>query len=790
MLYGVLRLCESFITGHNQERGILVLLICLECCACVRLTQIMLKNSRWVPLLSGTLILFFFIGGAYITEDFEYYYISILCIVGIVCLYQDFKMVMAFFVENILVNIILFMSVFRFDVIARLTVMSIDAMLFLYGFFFLAALSWRSTKKEGEAEKGLRSFSSLLKTTPNYMVVVDTENLVRYISDQLAKFTGIDPEHAIGRPLLDLFSEKNLEMMFADILDADGFWTDTRQIVVSGETHYFKILSDRLLGDINGMFIEITDITETVIAKMEAENANKAKSSFLATMSHEIRTPMNAIIGIAEIQRQRYDLPADLAKAMDTIHSSALGLLAIINDILDLSKIETRQIEISTVEYEAADMIFDAVQLNLFRIGNKPIEFYLNVDENIPERLYGDDLRIKQILSNILSNAFKYTERGSVTLSVKSDKTESGVALVFNVTDTGQGMTPSDLERLYSEYSRFNCEANRSTEGTGLGMSITRGLVQMMDGRIDVVSEYGKGSSFTVILPQKRAGDTVFGEELVRELGELRFKRDRKGVNSPIARKQMDNGSVLIVDDVEVNLYVAQGLMEMYGLKIDTASSGFETLGKIRGGACYDVIFMDHMMPKMDGVETTRKLREIGYVEPIVALTANAITGSEVMFIENGFDGFISKPIDSIQLDDVLTKFVCDRKRRNIGEKKDVLLAKSMENESKVDTRLLEIFKGDAIKAVVTLRETASGGDLNLFTTTAHAMKSALANIGETNKSAMAARLEKAGGDGDYAFIAAKTEDFASMLESLALGVLPDKLLELEKHGVLDDTAQ
>ncbi|MDR1059758.1 MAG: response regulator [Clostridiales bacterium] len=770
MLYGVLRLAESLITGQHMQRGVLVFLMCIGGGALVRLLQVTLKNHRLVPLLSGSVLLLGFVGGAYITSDFEYYYIAILCMAGIVGLHQDFMTVMAFFLENVVVNIILFLTVFRIGERASLTTMSIDAVLCLYGFFFLAALSWRSTKKEGQAEKGLRSFSSLLKTTPNYMVVVDTENLVQYISDPLAKFASIEPEYAIGRPLLDLFSEKSLEMMFADILDADGLWTDTREIVVSGETHYFKILSDRLIGDIDGMFIEITDITETVAAKMEAENANRAKSRFLATMSHEIRTPMNAIIGVAEIQLQRGDMPEDLAKAMNTIRSSANGLLGIINDILDLSKIETGQFEIRPAEYDAPSMINDAVQLNIFRIGSKPIEVVLDVDENLPARLRGDELRIKQILTNVLSNAFKYTESGSVTLSVKLGEAGAGgggsggngsgsgagagggsgggdgsvdgggggssgagsvssgsvggsgrdggsggsgrdggggagsassgsvggsgrdggggsgrdggggagsassggvnwnenggdgdVLLVFRVADTGQGMKQEDLERLFSEYARFNGEANRSTEGTGLGMSITRSLVQMMGGRIDVKSEYGKGSVFTVTLPQKRVGAAVIGAELAESLREFRFMRERQSANAQVVREQMPYGRVLIVDDVDVNIYVAHALMAVYDLEIDTAPSGFAALDKVKGGATYDVIFMDHMMPEMDGVETTRRLRELGYGAPIVALTANAITGSDAMFMANGFDGFISKPIDIRQLNAILNKFVRDR---------------------------------------------------------------------------------------------------------------------------------
>jgi CheY-like chemotaxis protein/two-component sensor histidine kinase len=318
-------------------------------------------------------------------------------------------------------------------------------------------------------------------------------------------------------------------------------------------------------------------------------------------------------------------------------------------------------------------MINDAVQLNLFRIGSKPVDFTLDVDENIPMRLFGDELRIKQILTNILSNAFKYTERGNVTLSFRASEpgalpqvpgTGNDMTLVFEVADTGQGMKAEDLKHLFSEYSRFNDEANRSTEGTGLGMSISHSLVQMMGGSIDVESEYGKGSVFTVTLPQKRSGDAVIGAELAQSLCDFRFMSDRRDANAQIVREQMPYGSVLIVDDMEVNLYVAQALMEVYGLKIETALSGFETLDKVEGGASYDVIFMDHMMPEMDGVETAQKLRESGYDAPIVALTANAITGNDKMFMENGFDGFVSKPIDIRQLNAVLNKFVRDRHKK------------------------------------------------------------------------------------------------------------------------------
>jgi len=236
----------------------------------------------------------------------------------------------------------------------------------------------------------------------------------------------------------------------------------------------------------------------------QAEAATRSKSEFLAAMSHEIRTPMNAIIGIAQIQMQKEDLPDEYASALEKIYTSGSNLLSIINDILDMSKIETGKMELNPAEYDMPSLINDAVQINIVRVGSKLIEFKLDVNENLPSRLYGDELRLKQILNNLLSNAIKYTENGSVKLSVNHCADGEDVILRFVVEDTGQGMKSEDRQRLFSEYLRFNTDANRATEGTGLGLNITRKLVEMMSGTIGVESEYGKGSVFTVTVNAKR----------------------------------------------------------------------------------------------------------------------------------------------------------------------------------------------------------------------------------------------------------------------------------------------
>ena len=521
-------------------------------------------------------------------------------------------------------------------------------------------------------------------------------------------------------------------------------------------------------------------------AKSEAEEASRSKSNFLAMMSHEIRTPLNAIIGVAQIELQKKELLKETTDSLEKINSSGTSLLGIINDILDLSKIETGRLELNPVEYDTPSLINDSVQLNIVRIGSKKIEFKLEVDPNLPVMLYGDELRLKQILNNILSNAFKYTEEGYVKLSVSHKADGEEVILIFAVEDTGQGMKPEDKNRLFSEYLRFNAEANRITEGTGLGLSITKKLADMMNGSIEVESEYGKGSTFTVKVRQKAVKCGVIGPEVAERLHSFKFAGDRQAARLQITRKPMPYGSILLVDDVEINLFVAEGLLTLYSLKIDMAESGFAAIDKINSGQTYDIIFMDHMMPKMDGIETTRKMRAFGYKGVIVALTANALAGNEEMFLQNGFDGFISKPIDIYELDMILGKFVRDRHPEE-AEKYESETTAQIQTAEK-DPKLMRIFRRDAEKAIKTLRETVLNGDIKLFTTTVHAMKSALANVGEGVASEQAYELEKAGSREDTELIAAKAEAFIETLEALIKSTESVVKTSEEVLGVTENT--
>jgi signal transduction histidine kinase/DNA-binding response OmpR family regulator len=524
-------------------------------------------------------------------------------------------------------------------------------------------------------------------------------------------------------------------------------------------------------------------VRETQRAEI-AEESSKAKSRFLAAMSHEIRTPMNVILGVTEIQLQDESLPPCLREAFMQVYNSSDLLLGIINDILDFSKIEAGKMEFTPAKYRVASLVNDAVHLNMMR-NSKPVSFELDIGEHLPAHLFGDELRIKQILNNLLSNAYKFTDEGSVKLSVSVEEEESGedVTLLLTVSDTGQGMSKEQVGRLFTEYTRFNLETNRAVEGTGLGMNITRRLITLMGGTISVDSGVGRGTTVSVRLPQKRVGE----ERICRELAEnlRKFRLEDSVSNQRIAqfkREYMPYGKVLIVDDVESNLYVGKGLMAPYGLTIDTASGGLAAIDKIKSGKIYDVIFMDHMMPKIDGIETTARLRALGYAHPVVALTANAVVGQADIFLQNGFDGFISKPIDIRQLNAMLNKFVRDKQPSEViekarQEKADYDAEKGAANRDGVETaapELLAAFARDAGNATQILESTAknannlSDDDMRLFAITAHGLKSALSNIGEAKLAQTALALENAGKSGDKNAITAQLGSFIKNLRGIA----------------------
>ncbi|MCL1959954.1 MAG: ATP-binding protein [Spirochaetes bacterium] len=547
----------------------------------------------------------------------------------------------------------------------------------------------------------------------------------------------------------------------------------------------------------------LADLKLTAKKQADAEAANIAKSAFLAKVSHEIRSPMNAVLGITEIQLQNESLPSDTQEALEKIYNSGYLLLGIINDILDLSKIEAGKLELSQISYDFASLINDTVQLNIMLFENKPIKFVLQINENIPSILSGDELRIKQILNNLLSNAFKYTNSGKVLLSVDMETQQAetdSVTLVFRVSDTGQGMTPAQVSKLFDEYTRFNTEANRMTTGTGLGMSITKHLIKLMNGEISVESKPNYGSIFTVLLPQKTvSGSGILGKELVENIGQLHTGKISKMKRTPFIQEYMPYGRVLIVDDVETNLYVARGLMSPYGLSVETAISGFEAIDKVKSGTTWDVIFMDHFMPIMDGIEAVKIIRELGYTHPIVALTANVLAGQAEMFLTNGFNDFISKPIDTRQLNETLNKLIRDKYPSETVKAARYLKENHIKNYTRglsnvlTNQNMAKIFARDAEKAYDILEAIHTNNyrrdnDIQMYIINSHAMKSALANIGETELSSAARRLEDAGRNKNIDIMIYETPAFLKSLRTVIEKIKP-KENYLNSEDINDDSA-
>jgi signal transduction histidine kinase/CheY-like chemotaxis protein len=638
---------------------------------------------------------------------------------------------------------------------------------------------------------------------------------------------------------------------------------------------------------------------EIAVLKEKADAASEAKSSFLANMSHEIRTPMNAVIGMTELLL-RQDLGREAKENLSTIKQAGTNLLSIINDILDFSKIEAGKLEIVEGEYLFASLVNDVINIIRMRLGEKPLRFTTMIDGKLPVKLSGDEIRVRQILLNLLTNAIKYTQKGNIILSVwgKKSETPPNFTLYFEVKDTGIGIKAEDMDKLFGNFMQFDSKRNRSIEGTGLGLAISRNLCRLMGGSLTAESIYGEGSAFTAGIPQKVLDGQPFApvenaesknclvyegrktfamsitytleslgvphkvvldkDKLMRELqsGGYQFVfiawpvaeevqailkenagkvtvaamaeygkkiplgcRELYIPTQPVMVANILNGKntsfgfqdtefldirftapearILVVDDITSNIDVVSGLLAPYKMTVDRASSGIESIEMVKKQR-YDLILMDHMMPGMDGIEAALAIRawEKSQNEKnaaIVALTANAISGMKEMFLEKGFNDYLSKPIEIAKLDDMVARWIPREKqiKSGTGIKRETFNGKTGIAIPGVNTqkgitmtggteagyrRVLAQFRKDAAKRLPAFAAPPDEMTLSTFVIQAHAIKSAAGTIGAAELSAEAAALEAAGKTGNTAAIQEGLPKFREHLTQLIEEI--DKVLE------------
>lgn len=560
----------------------------------------------------------------------------------------------------------------------------------------------------------------------------------------------------------------------------------------------YEIRSDWLnTGEFDGRYAWLSDITEHYRTnkklqklKEQADAANKAKSNFLANMSHEIRTPINTVLGMDEIII-REATEDQVVEYAENIRDAGTTLLSLVNDLLDFSKIECGKMEILPVEYEIASVLNEVINMFEIKVANKGLELHTFIAEDIPYLLFGDDVRLRQIMINLLSNAVKYTNEGNITLKVSwSEAGDSSINLIISVTDTGIGIKDEDMEKLFLSFERIEERRNRNIEGTGLGLSITRQLLELMGTDLKVQSTYGAGSTFSFVLKQGIRDRKPIGK--FREKYAYSREKHKKYRTSFVA----PNARILVVDDNAMNISVVEGLLKSTQIQVDKAYGGLEAL-ELCEQKYYDLILMDHMMPNIDGIETLHRLKATDGPNndtPVIVLTANAVSGAKEMYESEGFIDYMSKPIQGKPLEDKILQYLpenryvlveYDKVEQDLYSKLWDAVSKEIKKEYKfkqIDVRsavesaegsketfrfLLQSFHDNSEKNKNDIATSFAEEDFKNYTIYVHALKSTSKMIGALDLSEKAKALEMAGKDNDIDFIKANHEEIIPLYENV-----------------------
>ena len=732
---------------------------------------------------------------------------------------------------------------------------------------------------------------NLLAVSSNYKGLI-------WSTDNSGTFTTFKGQHTKTLPLADDIEGKNIDDDLIKKIDNLDIATNVKKTFKEGPQNWISEIDERifqshttLMYDASKTMIGVmgstTDVTDMIKLQRSLEEANKAKSVFLATMSHEIRTPMNAILGMADLASRETVVPS-VQEYLHTIRQAGGNLLDIINDILDISRIESGTTDLSAEKYAFSSVINDVAHIISIRAHEKHLRFIINIDNNIPDMLFGNPKRVRQIILNLLGNAVKYTDTGFISLSINGTFTDNhNIILTIQVADSGKGISQENISNLFEKFSRFD---SSNIEGTGLGLAITKGLLESMNGAIEVQSKFGEGSVFTATLPQiiqeyhkiaavsnvekvnaliyerreicissitetmRRlgvnyslvstahefyqeinsdrythvfVGSVLYGQVkdeypniktnvklmLLAEHGEIITQQNATILTTPIfsipvanflngvsgysdtkkeqIKRIAPNAKILSVDDIDTNLTVLNGFLKPYKMQVTSCKSGMEALEALKSMP-YDLLFLDHMMPEMDGIETIKRIKELideyPHISqlPIIALTANAIAGTRTMFLTNGFDDYISKPIDTTALHNILIKWIPVNKW--VEQKK---IHDESENEPDINIEIninalnikkglfmaggttknylntLAVFHKDGIDKINQIKSCLNNNNLPLYVIYMHALKSASASIGADILSEAAKALEKAGQMGDMEFIEAHNNQIISDLETL-----------------------